>query len=111
MYTSPTLGEFEQTVLLAILRLDDSAYAVSIRAEIAKCTRREPARGALYTCLDRLEEKRLVESWFGNPTPERGGRAKRFFAVTKAGRGAVLRVQRSYERLLAGLDLLGRSHA
>ncbi|MFZ0820214.1 MAG: helix-turn-helix transcriptional regulator [Candidatus Acidiferrales bacterium] len=106
-----TLGEFEQVVILAILRLGDSAYGVTIRGEIAACTRREPAPGALYTTLDRLEEKGLVRSQMGDPTPERGGRAKRYFTVTKPGRAAVTHAQRSYQALLKGLHLLGGSNA
>ena len=105
------LGEFEQVVLLAILRLKDEAYGASIRAEISRCTEREPTAGALYTTLDRLEEKSLVESRFGDPTPERGGRPKRFFTVTKAGLEAVTRAQRSYQRLLEGVTLPRRAHA
>lgn len=106
-----TVGEFEQIVLLAILRLPDHAYGVTIRAEIAHCTRREPAPGALYTTLDRLEEKGFVQSRLGDPTPERGGRAKRFFTVTKAGRAAVIDAQRSFRSLLEGLNLLGCANA
>jgi DNA-binding PadR family transcriptional regulator len=67
------LGEFEQIVLLAILRLGQSAYGVTIRREIAVCTGRQPAPGALYTTLERMEQKGLVESWLGDPTPQRGG--------------------------------------
>jgi len=111
MATTPALGEFEQVVLLAILRLDDDAYGVTIRREIAKCTEREPAPGALYTTLDRLEEKGLVSSAYGDPTPERGGRAKRYFTVTASGVRAVARAQRAYQRLLKGLALPGVAHA
>ncbi len=99
------LGEFEQVVLLAILRLDDNAYGVTIRAEIAACTHREPSPGAIYITLDRLEEKRLVTSRFGEPTPQRGGRSKRYFTVTAAGVEAVTRAQSAYQRLLKGLKL------
>ena len=106
-----SLGEFEQTVLLAILRLGENAYGVTIRAEIAAHTRREPASGALYTTLDRMEEKGLVESWLGDPTPQRGGRAKRYFIVTNKGRVAVASAQRSYQNLLRGLHLPGGAHA
>jgi PadR family transcriptional regulator PadR len=106
-----TLGEFEQIVLLAILRLDDSAYGATIRTEITNCTRREPAPGALYTTLDRLEEKSLVRSQMGDPTPERGGRAKRFFTVTKSGLSAVRNAQRSFQSLLKGLKLLEGTNA
>jgi len=105
------LGEFEQIVLLAILRLDDKAYGVTIRAEIKACTDREPAPGALYTTLDRLEEKGLLTSRFGDPTPERGGRAKRYFKVSASGVKAVARAQRCYQRLLEGLKLPGVAHA
>jgi PadR family transcriptional regulator PadR len=111
MSATPSLGEFEQVVLLAILRLDDGAYGVSIRAEIAACTGREPAPGALYTTLDRLETKTMVASRVGDPTPERGGRAKRYYTVTRRGLEAVARAQTSYQRLLRGLRLPGVAHA
>src|SRR5262252_4169745 len=107
----PLLGEFEQIVLLAILRLEDSAYGVSIRDEIAARTDRDPAPGALYTTLDRLETKKLVASRYADPTPERGGRSKRYFTVTAAGIKAVAAAQRSYQRLLEGLVLPGVARA
>jgi DNA-binding PadR family transcriptional regulator len=106
-----SLGEFEQVVLLAVLRLGDEAYGVSIRREIARCTRRDPSPGALYTTLERLEEKGLVTSRYGEPTAQRGGRAKRFFTVTGNGVQAVARAQRAYQRLRSGLTLPGVSHA
>jgi len=102
-----SLGEFEQITLLAILRLEENAYGVTIREEIASCTGREPSPGALYTTLDRMEEKGMVRSWFGEATPQRGGRAKRYFAVTKMGRTALIDAQRAYQSLLNGLNLLG----
>jgi len=105
------LGEFEQIVLLAILRLGEQAYGVSICAEIASCTDRDPAPGALYTTLDRLEDKGLVKSRLGDPTPQRGGRAKRYFTVTRSGVEAVAIAQRAYERLLTGLRLPGVARA
>lgn len=105
------LGEFEQMVLLAILRLGDDAYGVTIRAELAEHTGRSPSPGALYTTLDRLEQKGLLSSRMGDPTPQRGGRAKRYFVVTKAGVAALKRVQAAYRRLLDGLDLFGGAHA
>ncbi|MGA7158536.1 MAG: helix-turn-helix transcriptional regulator [Acidobacteriaceae bacterium] len=111
MASSSSLGEFEQIVLLAILRLAENAYGASIRKEIASCTGRDPAPGALYTTLDRLEEKAMLRSWLGEATPQRGGRAKRYFALTKNGRVALLNAQRAYQRLLQGLDLLGGIHA
>ncbi|MGD1068556.1 MAG: PadR family transcriptional regulator [Bryobacteraceae bacterium] len=105
------MGDFEQIVLLAILRVGEDAYGVTIRAEIELCTGRDPAPGALYTTLDRLEDKGFVPSRLGDPTPQRGGRAKRFFTVTPAGIEAVARAQRSYRRLLRGLRLPGVANA
>jgi PadR family transcriptional regulator PadR len=105
------LGEFEQLVLLAILRLGDEAYGVTIREEIAACTGREPSPGALYTTLTRMEEKHMVRSWLGEATLKRGGKAKRHVAVTQAGRNALLNAQRAYQSLLQGLDLLGGADA
>ena len=111
MSAAPLLGEFEQIVLLAILRLDDEAYGVTIRDEIAGCTDRDPSPGALYTTLDRMEDKGLVTSRYGQATPQRGGRAKRYFRVTAKGEAAVASAQRSYQQLLKGLKLRGLSHA
>lgn len=105
-----SLGEFEQIVLLAILRLGDSAYGVSIRAEIETCARRRTTPGALYTTLERLERKGLVTACSGEPTPERGGRAKRFYRLTKAGQRRITDAQATFRRLLAGLDVLGETH-
>jgi DNA-binding PadR family transcriptional regulator len=107
MKSALSLGEFEQITLLAILRLEENAYGVTIREEIASCTGRQPCPGALYTTLDRMEVKGMVRSWFGDATPQRGGRAKRYFAVTKMGRAALIDAQRAYQSLLNGLDLLG----
>jgi PadR family transcriptional regulator PadR len=101
-----SLGEFEQIVLLSILRLSDTAYGVSIRAEIAEHTERAVAPGALYTTLERLEDKGFVTSRLGDPTPERGGRAKRYYQVSKSGLKAVKRAQNAYQNLLTGLELL-----
>jgi DNA-binding PadR family transcriptional regulator len=105
------LGEFEQIVLLAILRLGEDAYGVTIRSEIAARTDRDPSPGALYTTLDRLEDKCFVISRLGDPTPQRGGRAKRYFTVTKAGIAAVRRAQRAYQSLLDGLKIIGAARA
>jgi PadR family transcriptional regulator len=111
MRPAPSLGEFEQVVLLAILRLRDNAYGVTISAEITACTCREPAPGALYTTLDRLEDKGLVTSRLGDPTPQRGGRAKRYFVLNSKGLAAITRAQQSYRRLLEGCELPGLSYA
>ncbi len=103
---SASLGEFEQLVLLAVLRLGDHAYGVTILAEIAAKTGRNPSPGALYTTLHRMEDKGLVTFRDGCPTPERGGRAKRFVTLTREGRAALASAQAAYRSLLEGLDLL-----
>jgi DNA-binding PadR family transcriptional regulator len=111
MGSVPSLGEFEQIVLLAILRLKKHAYGVSIRAEISQRTGREPASGALYTTLDRLEQKGLLKSRIGEPTRQRGGRAKRYYEVTLSGAAAITRAQRAFRNMLHGLKLPGDSLA
>jgi DNA-binding PadR family transcriptional regulator len=103
------LGEFEHTVLLAVLRLNDEAYGVTVRREIEGRTKREVSIGAIYATLDRLEAKGYVRSRVGEPTPERGGRSKRFFRITAQGVSAVNRTHRALRSLTEGLDLL-RSH-
>ena len=77
MAPTVNLGEFEQVILLAIVRLRDDAYGVTIRAELADRTGRRVAPGAIYTALERLETKGLITSRMTDPTPQRGGRAKR----------------------------------
>ena len=79
------LGEFEQIVLLAILRVREDAYGVPIRLEIENRTGRSVTVGALYRTLDRLEEKGYVTSSFGDPTPARGGRSRRYFKLRPIG--------------------------
>jgi len=105
------LGEFEQLILLGILRLGDDAYGVTIRAELADRAGRTVAPGALYTALERLETKGLILSRMSSPTPQRGGRAKRLVTVTAAGVEALTRALQAYERLLEGLNLLRDAHA
>lgn len=99
------LGEFEQIVLLAVLRLGEDAYGVPIRAEIEKCTGRDPSLGAVYVTLSRLEAKGYVESALGEPTAQRGGRAKKYFRATQHGISACRRSQAAIRNLLCGLDL------
>jgi len=106
MDAPPNLGEFEQLILLAIVRLKDDAYGVSIRAELKARAERDVAPGALYTALERLETKGLIKSRLSDPTPQRGGRAKRLVTVTASGMEALTRSVQAYERLLEGLGLL-----
>jgi DNA-binding PadR family transcriptional regulator len=98
------LGEFEQIVLLAILRLREDAYAIPIREEIEAKTGRSVARGALYTALDRLEAKRCLRSRMSAPIAERGGRSRRYFTVTPAGLAALRTSRRALQELWQGLD-------
>jgi PadR family transcriptional regulator PadR len=99
------LGEFEQIVLLAILRLGEDAYGVSIREEIVACTGRKASPGALYTTLARMEDKGLLTVREGAPSAERGGRAKRFVKASRAGMAALSSAQSAYRALSEGLDL------
>jgi PadR family transcriptional regulator PadR len=101
------LGEFEHIVLLALLRLEDQAYGVTVRQEIELRTKREVSIGAVYATLDRLERKGYVKSQLGDPTPERGGRSKRFFRVTAKGLAAVDGTRRAIQKMIEGLDLVG----
>ena len=100
------LGEFEHIVVLALLRLEDRAYGVTVRREIEFRTQREVSIGAVYATLDRLETKGYVKSHHGDPTPERGGRSKRFFRVTAKGMAAVNRTQRALQSMVKGLDFI-----
>lgn len=101
----PYLGEFEQLVLLAVLRLGDEAYAVTVRRAIEEAAARSVSRGALYTTLERLESKGLVSSRMGEPTADRGGRARRYHKVTAAGMRALRAAHQAISRLSAGVDL------
>ncbi|HJR61960.1 MAG TPA: helix-turn-helix transcriptional regulator [Vicinamibacterales bacterium] len=98
-----TLGEFEQSLLLAIARLGAAAYGVTIRQEIRARTDREIAVGALYTSLARLERKGFVHSTMSDPTPQRGGRARRHFTLTPAGAAALRQSRDRLARLWEGL--------
>lgn len=98
------LGELEQIVLLAVMRLGDDAYAVPILDQIEEQTGRKIARGALYTALDRLEAKGCLRSRLGEPLPERGGRARRFFTVTPAAVRALKDSRLALMRLWRGLE-------
>src|SRR5438067_2321970 len=94
------IGEFEELVLLAILSQGDNAYGVTIREALEEATNRSIAIGSLYTTLSRLEEKGLVESWVGEPTAERGGRAKRHYRVKGSAQSLLKDVQASRQRLM-----------
>jgi PadR family transcriptional regulator, regulatory protein PadR len=98
------LGEFEQLVLLGVLRCADDAYGVPICAEIEARTGRDVSLGAVYKTLDRLEGKRLVRSAVGEATAERGGRRKRLYQVTPAGLKALRHALAGIASMTDGLD-------
>jgi DNA-binding PadR family transcriptional regulator len=99
------LGEFEQLVLLAVARLGADAYGVAILDEIRRRVGTEAAVGSVYAALDRLERQGLVASSIGDPTPERGGRAKRFFRLEPAGARALNRARGALDAMWDGLEL------
>ena len=99
-----SLGEFEQVVLLAVLRLGDGAYAVPVQEEILRCTGREVSRGSIYITLDRLETKGYLKSRLADPTPERGGRAKRYYTLRPRALDALRESRRALVALWSGLE-------
>ena len=99
------LGEVEQLVLLATLRLDRDAYPVAVRDEIERRTGIVLSRATVYITLDRLERKGYLASWFGEPTPERGGKAKRVFRVEAAGVRILRAALQALDRLADGTRL------
>ena len=105
------LGQFELMVLLAILQAEGNAYGVPIAREIEETTGREVALGSIYAALERLEVKGLVTSSMADPTPERGGRAKRYFRVTSMGVRQAREAQRTLKKLWSGLPQLGGDKA
>jgi DNA-binding PadR family transcriptional regulator len=100
------LGELELMVLLAVVRLGDDAYGVPISTELLSLARREVALGSIYAALDRMEQKGYVTSLLGDPTPERGGRAKRYFRVTSTGLRAIKMTRTALTNLWSGLPVL-----
>jgi len=98
------LGDFEQLVLLGVLRLDDGAYGAAIRREIHERSGRDVSINAVYTTLDRLESKGLLKSWVGEPTAERGGRRKKFYALRPAGVAAMRHAYHAFTAMTDGLQ-------
>ncbi len=103
--TRKLLTDFELMILLAILRVDE-AYGVPIAREIEQTAGRGVVIGAVYTALDRLEERGLVTSQVGDPTPERGGRARRYFQVTPRGLRAIKQTRQALVSLWTGVPEL-----
>src|ERR1043166_2720208 len=100
--TAAPLGDFELAVLLSVVAIDD-AYGAAIRREVSRRLGRDCTVGAVYTTLQRLEDKRLVTSWMTEPTPVRGGRARRGYRVTAAGDRALRAARETRERLWKGV--------
>ena len=98
-----SLGDFEQRILFALIRLGADAYGVTIRQEIETRTGRAVSAGALYTALARLEKRGFVASRLGEPTPERGGKRKRLYTVHPAGERAIARAYESLRLMASGM--------
>ncbi len=101
---SPALGEFEQFVLLALLRLGSDAYGATVRRDIEERARRPLSISAVYTTLERLEQKGLVKSRIGEPTAERGGRRRKHFELLPLGARALKASHDSYVGMTLGLE-------
>ena len=103
MGTPPSVGDFEQLVLLALVRLGDQAYGIAIHNEIVQRAGREVTVASVYKTLERLEDKGFAASSLGEPTAERGGRRKKYFRVQPAGRRALRHALASLRRMSDGL--------
>ena len=99
-----SLGDFEQLVLLGVLRLQEEAYGAAIRQEIHLRSGRDVSINAVYTTLERLETKGLLESWTGEPTAQRGGRRRKFYALRPAGVTALRHAYQAFSAMADGLE-------
>ena len=99
-----TLGEFEQLILLALVRLGDDAYGVKIKEEIERRSEREIFIGAVYTALARLSKAGYVSAELGEPTAKRGGRRKKFYHLEKAGEEALSASYSTYRSMTSGIE-------
>ncbi|MCZ6918129.1 MAG: helix-turn-helix transcriptional regulator [Gemmatimonadetes bacterium] len=109
------LGEFEQLILLAVLRLGEEAYGMTIRQEVERRTGRDVSAGAVYTTLGRLENRGLVCSWPGETVPERTGQRRRYYQLEPEGAAELYRAYEDVRRMARGLipqlaDLAQRAH-
>lgn len=100
-----TIGELEQLVLLAVMQAGDDAYGVVVQSAIRRKARRDLTLGTIYKTLSRLETKGIVTSELGEPTAERGGRAKRYYRVSAMGRRALQQQMSALRAMAAGLDV------
>jgi len=99
------LNELEQMVLLALARLGEDGYGVTIREEIERRAGRPVSIAAVYAALDRVERRKVVRSWLSDPTPERGGRAKKHFRIEPKGVALLQDARDAMQRMWEGLDL------
>ena len=102
--SSALLGEFEQLVLFALLRLGNGAFGAAIHREIVARTGRDASASAVYVTLDRLEAKKMVCSYSGDPSPQRGGRRRTHYLLDTAGQRALARAYRAFTMMTAGLQ-------
>ena len=103
-YYAPILGEFEQLVLLALLRLGNGAYGATIRREIQERTRRDVSIGSIYVTLARLERKKMVVAYVGLPSRERGGRRRKHYLLNEPGQQALGRAYRALIAMSEGVQ-------
>lgn len=103
-YYAPVIGEFEQLALLALMRLGNGAYGATIRREIQERTRRDVAIGTVYMTLARLEEKKMICSYIGNPSRQRGGRRRKHYLIDTEGQRALGRAYRTFKAMTTGIE-------
>jgi PadR family transcriptional regulator, regulatory protein PadR len=101
---APVLGDFEQLVLMGVLRLGDEAYGAAIRQEIHARSGRDVSINAVYTTLDRLEHKGLLRSRVGDPTPQRGGRRRKLYAMSASGTLALRQAYLAFTAMARGIE-------
>jgi DNA-binding PadR family transcriptional regulator len=103
-YYAPIVGEFEHFVLLALVRLGNGAYGAAIRREIRERTGRDASDGTVYMTLGRLEKKKMIVSYVGSPSPERGGRRRRHYLIDAEGQKALGRAYRAFAAMAEGFE-------
>lgn len=101
---TPNLGRFELAVLLSVARIGDDAFGLAVQRDLVARTDRDPAIGAVYTTLQRLEDKGLLRSRMSEPQPVRGGRSRRLYTLTGVGRRALVAAERNAAALWAGVE-------
>jgi PadR family transcriptional regulator, regulatory protein PadR len=106
MATNDNLGTFEQIVLTSLVILGEKAYGATIHEKVEELAEGSRSIGSVYTTLDRLEGKGYLRSWFGDPTPERGGRAKRYFEITGAGQKVLKRSMKVAGNLVTAFEAI-----